>query len=140
MTDLHSPEDVAQGEHLTEEQRGEQAWGDWWSSDRLDAAGWAAIFFWGALVVLATYTSFRDDLDWWNGWGVFFVGAGVIVLFEAMARVMMPEYRSKWGWTLFWGSAFLALGLGELVSPAWYALPLAVGAAFVMTGVFTNKR
>lgn len=93
ITDLRS----AQNAEGKEQRTNEQAWEDWWRSDRLDAAGWAAIFLWGALVVVATYTDFRDDFDWWDGWAVFFAGAGVIVLIEAMFRLMTPQYRSKFG-------------------------------------------
>lgn len=125
-------EDAAQEESLTEEERRARTWENWWTSDRLDAVGWAALFLWGALVVVAESTSFRDDFDWWEGWGVFLIGAGVIVLVEAVARLGIPRYRSKFGWTLFWGSAFLAFGLGELASPAWYALPLVAIALAIL--------
>jgi len=116
-----------------------EAWEQWWTSDRLDSFGWAALFLWGALVVVATYTDFRSDYDWWDGWGVFFVGAGVIVLVEASIRIVTPGYRSKWGWTLFWGSAFLAIGLGGLGHNAWYALPLVVIAIVILKDVFTRS-
>ena len=120
--------------------RWEEAWEEWWTSDRLDAVGWAALFLWGAVVVVATYTSFRDDFEWWSGWGVFFVGAGAIVLGETAVRLVLPDYRSKWGWTLFWGTAFLALGLGELASPAWYALPLVAVSAVILKDAFVRSR
>lgn len=123
---------------VAEESRG-ATWDDWWRTDRLDAVGWAALFFWGALVVVATYTSFRDDFDWWDGWGVFFVGAGAIVLVEALFRLWMPSYRYKFGWTLFWGTAFLAVGLGGLASPVWYALPLIVIAGMILKEAFAHS-
>lgn len=47
----------------------EKSWEEAWKTDRLDAVGWAALFIWGALVVLATNTSFQDDFSWWDGWG-----------------------------------------------------------------------
>lgn len=116
----------------------EAGWEDWWRTDRMDAVGWAALFLWGALVVVAENTSFRDNFEWWGGWGVFWVGAGVIVLVEAAFRTTIPRYRSKWGWTLFWGAAFLALGLGELTSPVWYALPLVAIAATILIGALAH--
>jgi hypothetical protein len=115
-------------------------WENWWRSDRLDAIGWAVLFLWGALVVLAEYTSFSDDFDWWDGWGVFLVGAGAIVLVEALFRLWTPEYRSKLGWTLFWGTVFLSLGLGGLVSRAWHALPLVVIAVAILKDAFATSR
>ncbi|MCP5110298.1 MAG: hypothetical protein GY953_05640, partial [bacterium] len=88
---------------------------------------------------LAENTSFRDNFDWWAGWGVFWFGAGVIVLVEAVLRMAMPRYRSKWGWTLFWAAAFLAFGLGELASPVWYALPLVAVAVTILSGAFARS-
>ena len=120
------------------EQSWEDAWEEWWSSDRLDSFGWAALFLWGALVVVATYTDFSTDYDWWDGWAVFFVGAGVIVLAEAMIRLSVPAYRSKWGWNLFWGTVFLALGLGGLAHSAWYALPLVAIAIVILKDAFAR--
>ena len=139
MTDVYRPEteDTSFDE---EADSWEQAWDAWWSSDRLDGIGWATLFLWGAVVVLATYTSFSEDYDWWNGWGVFFLGAGVIVLGEALLRLAMPRYRGKWGWTLIWGAVFLAIGLGELASPAWYALPLVAIALVILIGALAPKR
>jgi hypothetical protein len=126
----------------TEEARRDvtERWEDWWRSDRLDAVGWATAFLWGALVVMAEYTSFRDDFDWWDGWGVFFVGAGVITLVEALFRLGMPAYRSKFGWTLFWGTVFLSIGLGALVSRVWHALPLVVVAVLILKDTFARSR
>lgn len=133
-----SNDEEARSEDVAEESRA-AAWDDWWGTDRLDSVGWAALFLWGALVVLATNTSFRDDFDWWDGWGVFFVGAGAIVLVEALVRLWMPSYRNKFGWTLFWGTAFLAVGLGGLASPVWYALPLIVIAGMILMEAFARS-
>ncbi|MDH3730313.1 MAG: hypothetical protein OES13_04190 [Acidimicrobiia bacterium] len=140
MTDLRIRETAAPQDRLTEKERREQVWEDWWTSDRLDAFGWAALFLWGALVLMAQLTSFKDDYDRWEGWGVFFVGAGVIVLLEAAVRLPIPKYRSKFGWTLFWGTAFLAIGLGELANPAWYALPLAAIAVVILKDALTRRE
>ena len=116
----------------------EEAWDGWWKTDRVDSVGWALLFLWGALVIVGDATSFRDDFDWWAPWGVFFVGAGVIVLVEAVVRLFMTEYRSKFGWTLFWGTVFLSLGLGEVAHPAWHALPLVAIAVITLRSAFVR--
>lgn len=71
--------------------------------------------------------------------GGFFVGAGVIVLVEAVARLLMPEYRSAWWWNLMWGAAFLSFGLGALLSWAWLALGLIAVAIVILSGAFTRN-
>jgi len=114
-------------------------WDDWWSSDRLDAIGWAAIFIWGAVVVLATYSDFSEDISWWDGWGVFFLGTGVITLVEAGARLFLPGYRGKFSWTFVWGMVFLSIGLGTLFSSAWLALALIAIAVVILASVFQTN-
>ena len=110
----------------------EEAWKDCWESDRLDAVGWALAFLWGAVVVLADNAAdIPDDYSWWDPWGVFFIGAGVITLVGAVVRMLVAEYRSSWGWSLIWGTVFLCIGLATVSSPAWYAL-LLVSIAFVI--------
>jgi len=119
---------------------------DWWHqcgrSDRLDAVGWAAIFIWAALVVAADSTSFQSNFSWWDGWGVFFAGAGVIVLAETVLRLLMPDYRVRWSWTFIVGSVLLAIGLGTWESLEWvWALVLAaVGIAILRNAIFRGRR
>ena len=133
MTQYRGGDEAAhQGGGARRDDTGEGGWDDWWSSDRLDAVGWAAIFVWGAVVVLATYTDFSEDLSWWDGWGVFFVGAGAIVLIEAVARLFVPRYRSKWAWTFMWGMIALSIGLGGLFGWAWLALALVAVAVVIL--------
>ena len=130
--------DAATG--VRDKDKWEEAWDEWWKTDRVDAAGWALLFFWGALVIVGDATSFRDEIDWWEPWGVFFVGASVIVLVEAVVRLLLTEYRSKFGWTLFWGTVFLSLGLGGLAHPAWHALPLFAIAVITLRSAFRDTR
>jgi hypothetical protein len=114
-------------------------WGAWWRADKLDALGWAVILLWAALVVVAENTTFGDDYEWWSAWGVFWVGVGAITLVEAVFRLAVPRYRAKWGWKLFWGLAFLALGLGQLAGPVWLAVPLVAGGTFILIGTLTGS-
>lgn len=133
MTEFHDVANVAR-----DKDKWEEAWDEWWRTDRVDAVGWALLFLWGALVIVGDATSFRDGLDWWEPWGVFFVGAGVIVLVEAVVRLFMTDYRSKFGWTLFWGAVFLSLGLGGLAHSAWHALPLVAIAVITLKSAFVG--
>jgi hypothetical protein len=139
MTELHETKPDQNEQVRDARDAWEESWDNWWRSDRVDAVGWAALFLWGAVVVLATSSSFSEDFDWWEGWGVFFVGAGVIVIIEGLIRLGMPSYRSKWAWSMLWGTIFLALGLGGLVSQAWYALPLVGIAVLILKDTFARS-
>jgi hypothetical protein len=88
--------------------------GDWWQSDRLDGIGWAAIFFWGALVLLAQVTNFAASFIWWDGWTIFLTGAGIIVLLEAAARLLIPEYRQRVVACMIFGFVLMGMALGDL--------------------------
>jgi hypothetical protein len=116
-------------------------WHECWRSDRLDGVGWAAIFIWAALVVAADSTSFQSNFGWWDGWGVFFAGAGVIVLAETVLRLLMPVYRARWSWTFIVGSVLLAIGLGTWESLEWvWALVLtAIGIAILRNAILRRR-
>ena len=108
-----------------------EGWEEWWKSDLVDAFGWAAGFIWGALVILAGATNFAANYSWWDGWAVFFTGAGVIVLIEVAVRMFLPEYRRGVVSNLVFGLILLAIGLGGLVGWAW-VWPMALIAIAVV--------
>lgn len=112
----------------------------WWRSDRLHSIGWAAIFFWGALVLLAEPIGYSSRLSWWDGWGVFFTGAGAIVLVEAVVRLLVPGLRPSWWWSLIVGSVLLGIGLDSWDGLAWiWALALAAAGVAILRGVFARR-
>jgi hypothetical protein len=107
--------------------------------DKLDTIGWAFVFFWGALVILAESTGFASNFRWWgDGWGVFFAGAGVIVLLETSIRLLVPEYRRGIVFGLILGFILLGIGLGgwNLILPLMLA---AIGVA-ILSKVFSRKK
>ena len=69
--------------------------------DRIDGIWWGAAFVWAALVVFAANTDWAKP-NWWDNWGVIFVGAGALAFGCAAIRLYMPEYRSK----LLFGAVF----------------------------------
>lgn len=133
-----------QEEHKTgdweELQRGwsKGRWGTCWRKDRLDAVGWAAIFIWGALVILARTTGFAANFSWWNGWAVFFTGAGVIVLLETAIRLVIPEYRKEVLVGVIFGCVLLAVGLGDW---SWFwPLALIAIAIAILAKAFSRQQ
>ncbi len=106
----------------------EESWEEWWRSDRLDSIGWAVIFFWGALVLLAEGTGFAANFAGWYGWGVFFTGAGIIVLLEAVVRLLVPEYHRHMISCLIFGTILLSIGMGGLGGWFWALILIIIGS------------
>lgn len=120
--------------------RCEKEWKGWWRSDRLDAVGWGAIFIWAALVVLAEPTNFESNFSWWDGWGVFFTGAGAIVLLQTAIRLLVSEYRSSWWWSLIWGVILLSIGLSTWEGWYWvWSLVLAAIGVIILRTAFARR-
>lgn len=93
---------------------------EWWHNDRMDTIWWGLSFIWGALVLLAGITDFGSGYTWWNGWGVFFTGLGIITLIGIIIRLQLPKYRRKLVSGLIWGILFLAIGLGTWGNFEWF--------------------
>lgn len=113
-----------------EEKNREDWWAEWWRNDQLDALGWAAIFIWGGLVLLAQATNFAANFSWWNGWPVFFTGAGFIVLVVAVIRLLTPKYRRRVLVSLIFGFILLAIGLGSWF---WIVLLFVIGLIILIS-------
>jgi hypothetical protein len=105
----------------------------------VDSVGWAAVFIWGALVILAGATNFVSNFRWWDGWAIFFAGAGVIVLLEVVVRLIIPKYRQRVSMGLIFGFILMGLGLGGLVGWMWvWPLVLMVIAVVILRGDFKS--
>lgn len=107
---------------------------DVWESDRIDAFFWAVGLVWAAVVLVTSSTTWPERYDWWDGWGVFFIGAGIITVAQALFRLTVPEYRWKFGWSMMWGVVFVSFGLSVFYGPAWLALALVAFAVATLAG------
>ena len=101
--------------------------------------GWAAIFIWGGLVLLAEATNHASKFGGWNGRAVFFTGAGVIVLLGATIRLLLPEHRRPVAGHLICGCMLLTIGLGHEVVWLWPLLLMGIGAA-ILRRAFAHRR
>lgn len=109
-----------------------EGWENWCRGDRVDAIGWAAGFVWAAFVILATHTA-AANIVWWDGWAVFFTGAGVIVLLETGVRLLLPAYRKGIAAKLIFGFILIGIGLGGLIGWVWvWPAVLVVVAAVIL--------
>lgn len=116
------------------------AGGQWWRSDKLDAVGWAAIFIWAGLVLLAESTDYGPAFPWWDGWFVFFAGAGIIVILEAVVRMIVPSFRKRIMTLLVIGFLLLSIGLGKLVDLLWPFLLISIGIIILLKTFVGRSR
>ncbi len=110
-----------------------EGWENWCRGDRVDAVGWAVGFVWAAVVIIATQTAITANIVWWDGWAVFFAGAGVIVLIETAVRLLLPVYRKGIAASLIFGFILIGFGLGGLIGWVWvWPVVLVVVAATIL--------
>ena len=104
-----------------EEKQAEKAggWDEKWRRDPLSTMVWASILIWIGVVLLLGNAGLLDDLSILGrgveAWSVAFLGAGVIVLLEAVVRLLVPAYRRAVGGTLVFAAVLVGVGLGEIV-------------------------
>jgi vacuolar-type H+-ATPase subunit I/STV1 len=119
MSEGHKKEekgDEKRREKDEKEDEKRKGWDEKWRRDRVNSLLWALILIWGALVILAETTNYKDHFSWWEGWAVFFTGAGAILLLTAFYRLLVPAHRRAVAGNVILGLVFLGIGLGELIS------------------------
>ncbi|MCX5992004.1 MAG: hypothetical protein NTZ04_06740 [Chloroflexi bacterium] len=143
MSERHKneKEDEKKGEKQEKEDEKRKGWDEKWRRDRVNAVSWAAILIWGALVLLAETSDFKNHFSWWEGWAVFFTGAGSVLLLTALYRLIVPEHRRAVTGNVILGLVFLGIGLGELVSWNYiWVIVLVVIAVMILLRAFAPRR
>ncbi len=134
-------EDEKKREKQEKEDEKRKGWDEKWRRDRFNAVGWAAILIWGALVLLAQTTDFKDHFSWWEAWAVFLAGVGAIVLLVALARVLMPERRRPVTGSVILGLVLLGVGLGGLIEWNYiWVVVLIVIAVVILLRAFAPRK
>jgi predicted membrane channel-forming protein YqfA (hemolysin III family) len=119
MSEGHKKEEKNEEKRREKDEKEDEkrkGWDEKWRRDRVNALLWALILIWGAVVIILETTGAADDISWWQGWAVFFVGAGAILLLTAFYRLMVPEHRRAITGNVIIGLVLLAVGLGDLIS------------------------
>jgi hypothetical protein len=130
-------EEKEEKQHEKEEKSVEEKW----RRDPVSAAVWGIILIWGGLVWLASNFKLFEDTSL-EGWALFFLGAGVILLLEVAFRLLLPAYRQPVIGTVILGVVFLAIGLGNLVdNPAviFAVVVVAIGVFVLLRGLFGTR-
>lgn len=139
------------------EKREEKAPDEKWRRDPLGAIIWACILIWAGVVLLLNQLGYLDAIKdllyqrealWTIGfpgefsvWGLIFLGAGVILLFEVLIRLVVPAYRRSVTGTIILAFIFIGIGLGNVIS--WeliIALVLIAVGLSVIVGGLTRRR
>jgi hypothetical protein len=126
--------------------------------DMLSSITWAFILIWAGLVFLATNLGWFDQMgitidqswifksfeDWDNFgvWNLIALGAGAIILLEAVARLLLPSFRRHVGGTLIVAAVFIGLGLGGWFSWSylWPLILIAVGVNVLLSGLSRSRK
>lgn len=129
-----------------------------WERDPLGAIIWALILIWAGVVLLVTTTGNLDiftniltslgiepvefpiEIDFlpYGAWSVFFFGAGLILVFELIIRVIVPSYRRRIVGTAIVMVVFFGLATGNwlLIGPL---ILIAIGLSIIVGGLTRRK-
>jgi hypothetical protein len=116
-------------------------WDEKWRRDPIDAAMWAFILIWAGLVLLGANLGWFDDMGF-EPVGIGFIGAGVIVLFAVLVRLLVPAYRKPLGGSLILAVVFIGIGIGIATNQWVVIVPLvliAIGVAALLFGLFRGR-
>jgi len=130
-----------------EEKSQEKTWEEKWRRDPLNSIVWAAILIWFGVVLLIGNLGLFNTLNQFlrggfvqinlEAWSIGFLGAGVILVLEVLARLMIAEYRQPVTGTLVLAAIFIGIGLGNIIGGAvtWALILIALGFGIILRGV-----
>jgi hypothetical protein len=116
-----------------------------WTRDPLGTAIGALVLIWlGVTLFMANLGTFAW-IQWENFWAWFMLGIGALFILEVLIRLVVPEYRRPIGGRLIAGVILLAIGasftfLAFDVSKLWPLIPIAIGLAILLGGLFRSRR
>ncbi len=114
-----------------------------WARDPLGTAMGALILIWlGVTLFLANLNI--AGVEWTAQWAWFLMGLGVIMILEAIIRLVVPEYRRPLGGRIVGGIILFLLGAsGSFLtldwSKWWPVIPIAFGVAILLGGLFRRR-
>jgi len=111
---------------------------DWRPNDKGDTIGWSLTLIWGALIILGGWLELGETYTWWNPWGLFFIGIGIIGLAGSLLRFLIRDIPNASLWDFLFGIFFLSLGLGNKTGWIWAVALLVIGFSILRS--VTGKR
>jgi hypothetical protein len=139
------------------EKREEKSPDEKYRRDPLGSIIWACILIWAGMVLLLNQLGYLDQIKdliysnqapWalsfqidFSVWGLIFLGAGVILLFEVLLRLFIPAYRKPVTGTIILAFVFIGIGLGNVLRWEFiFALVLIAIGLSIIVGSFTRRR
>jgi hypothetical protein len=121
--------------------------------DPLSSMAWALILIWAGIVFLAENLGWLDQIQFQQfeyenftltgvpTWSMIFLGAGVIIFFEAVIRTFVPVYRSSTGGNFFLAAIFLGIGLGSIFgwTIVWPFILIAMGLSALASALIRRR-
>lgn len=135
--------DRMQGEKEEEKQHEketEKNWDEKWRRDPLSAIIWATILIWSGFALLLENLGFLVRFETVSAWDLIFIGVGLLLLGEALLRVLIPAYRRPVMGTVIFGIILLSIGLGSLVNwgVIWAVVLIVLGVSLLLRGFITR--
>ncbi len=139
------------------EKREEKSPDEKYRRDPLGSIIWACILIWAGTVLLLNQLGYLEQIKeliysnqapWalsyqidFSVWGLIFLGAGVILLFEVLLRLLIPAYRKPVTGTIILAFVFIGIGLGNVLRWEFiFALVLIAIGLSIIVGSFTRRR
>ncbi len=123
------------------------------TDDLLGSLTWALILIWAGLVFLAANLGMLDQIPvqqfeigginiiGLSTWSVIFLGAGILVFFEALLRTFVATYRSSTGGNFFLAAVLLGIGLGGIIGwrIVWPFILIGMGLAALASALIQQR-
>ncbi len=126
--------------------------------DTLSSVVWAGMLIWAGLVFLAANTGWLDAIITRSFiarylpdemvmfepviWGIIMLGAGIILLAEAVIRLLVPTLKHRVMGTLILGVVFVGIGLGNFFGwdLIWPFILILLGVSVLLGGLLRPKK
>jgi hypothetical protein len=125
-----------------QDEKDEKGRGEKRSSDPLSAVIWALILIWTGLVFLAENLGWLTQFELETPWGLVFIGAGLLVWFEVVLRLVLTQYRRPVIGTFIFGIILLGIGVGlafgttpQMWGVIFAVVIIAAGVAILLRGL-----
>jgi hypothetical protein len=110
-----------------------------YNSDPVSNFAWAAILIWAGIVFLARNLGWLVALPGDMGiWSIILIGAGLIILMEALIRLLLRRQQGSIRSSLFLAVALTGIGFGSIFgwSIVWPFILIAVGLSILFKNVW----